>query len=44
MQDALTQMWAAVAGRRDEHLRLAREHLSLTREDVERSVRQSWNR
>jgi hypothetical protein len=40
----LTAMWHDIVGRRNEHLRLAQQHFSLTREDVERSVRQNWKR
>jgi hypothetical protein len=35
----LTAMWRDILAKRSEHLRLAIQHFSLTREDVERSVR-----
>lgn len=35
----ITAMWDDIVGRRDSHLALARQHFSLEREDVEKSVR-----
>jgi len=40
----LTSMGENVINRRNEHLTLARQHFSLERDDVERSVRQHWKR
>lgn len=40
----LTAMWLDILGRRNEHLRLVQQYFSLTREDVERSVRENWKR
>ena len=40
----LTARWRDILRRRDEHLTLARQHFSLTRDDVETSVRQNWKR
>jgi hypothetical protein len=37
--EELTSMWKKVVDRRRAHLELARQHFSLEREDVERSVR-----
>jgi hypothetical protein len=37
----ITAMWDSIVDRRNEHLRLARQHFSLTRKDVERHVRDS---
>jgi hypothetical protein len=37
----ITSMWKNITDRRDGHLTLARQHFSLTRKDVERSVRQN---
>lgn len=38
----LTTMWNNILRRRDEHLKLARQHFSLTHKDVERYVRQRF--
>lgn len=37
--EPLKAMWTDVAGRRDEQLRLSRQHFSLTRDDIEKSLR-----
>lgn len=42
--EAIAAMWKNVIGRRDEHLKLARQHFSLTREDVEKSLRRDSKR